>query len=349
MGLFVVSPSVLVFFGMQEQMRETIKGPILSRKRLNEELSPAKFLTSADTKGYRFRVKILENRSQPLAEVCGYLITDDSASAKKARSERLCPYGNTVPRCTKVNKENPLAVCSMYTGHSPVIICPVRFREAGIVYQHAANFFFPENSKIVALREISLEDADGKEAGNIDVILAAVNENDQIIDFGSLEIQAVYISGNINNPFKAFIANPNAGPSFHWVGQEKYPRPDWLSSTRKRLAPQLLYKGGILKTWKKKSAIALDKHLFATMPKLPEVDKAKADMAWLLYDLIQNEEGRYNLQLVKTVYTEFEPTLKILTEAPPGDVNSFLKQLEITRARRAKTLKKKNDKRNLNT
>jgi len=291
----------------------------------------------------------MENRNQPLAEVCGHLITDNSASAKAARVDRLCPYGNTVARCTKVNKDNPLAACSLYYEGATVIICPVRFRESGIVYKNAAKFFFPKAARFESLREISLVDAGGKEAGNIDVVLAALDENNHIIDFGALEIQAVYITGNIQDPFDAYISNPNAGVTFNWLGQKKYPHPDWLSSTRKRLAPQLLYKGGILKSWNKKSAIALDKHLFSTMPRFPEVDESKADMAWFLYDLVLNEEGHYDLKLARTVYTEFEPTLKILTEAPPGNVDEFLKQLEITRARRAKTLKKKNDKRNLTT
>jgi len=36
-----------------------------------------------------------------------------------------------------------------------------------------------------------------------------------------------------------------------------YPRPDYLSSSRKRLAPQLIFKGGIINAWGKKTAVAL--------------------------------------------------------------------------------------------
>ena len=41
----------------------------------------------------------------------------------------------------------------------------------------------------------------------------------------------------------------------NWKDQPNYPRPDYLSSSRKRLAPQLIFKGGIFNTWKKKTAL----------------------------------------------------------------------------------------------
>ena len=41
------------------------------------------------------------------------------------------------------------------------------------------------------------------------------------------------------------------------VSRKKVPRPDYLSSSRKRLAPQLIFKGGILKTWGRKQAVAV--------------------------------------------------------------------------------------------
>ena len=52
-----------------------------------------------------------------------------------------------------------------------------------------------------------------------------------------------------------------------------------------RLAPQLIFKGGILNTWQRKMAVALNKSFFNTLPVLDEVDKADADIAWLVYDL----------------------------------------------------------------
>jgi hypothetical protein len=71
----------------------------------------------------------------------------------------------------------------------------------------------------------------------------------------------------------------------NWSKEPNYPRPDYLSSSRKRLAPQLLFKGGILHGWKKKIAVALNKNFFDTLPEMRRVSRSKADIAWLIYDL----------------------------------------------------------------
>ena len=51
---------------------------------------------------------------QPLAEVFGYLTGDQSAQAVRYRSDRLCPFNNKVPNCTKDKAKNPLGVCSVF-------------------------------------------------------------------------------------------------------------------------------------------------------------------------------------------------------------------------------------------
>jgi len=43
------------------------------------------------------------------------------------------------------------------------------------------------------LIEVRLPDAHNKSAGNIDVVLVAYDEHEKVIDFGALEVQAVYI------------------------------------------------------------------------------------------------------------------------------------------------------------
>lgn len=97
-----------------------------------------------------------------------------------------------------------------------------------------------------ALSEIRLNDAEGKSAGNIDVVLVEYDRERRITNFGALEVQAVYISGNVRNPFAHYMARrDDPGFVIDWAGRAGFPSPDYLSS-RKRLVPQLLYKGGIL-------------------------------------------------------------------------------------------------------
>ena len=116
-----------------------------------------------------------------------------------------------------------------------------------------------------------------------------------------------------------------------WSTQPNYPRPDYLSSSRKRLAPQLLFKGGILHSWQKKIAVALNKCFFDTLPPLTTVDKSKADIAWLIYDLEMIKEGgqdRYKLTKIDQVFTEFAPALMSITTPVPGNIDDFVKLLQ---------------------
>lgn len=126
--------------------------------------------------------------------------------------------------------------------------------------------------------EIRLTDINGKAAGNIDLVLVAYERDGLVTDFGALEIQAVYISGNVRRPFRAYMTDLNQ-TTFDWSGRKEYPRADYLSSSRKRLAPQLIYKGGILHAWKKKMAVAIDRKFFESLPKLGEVKSEQADIA----------------------------------------------------------------------
>ncbi|NTU74297.1 hypothetical protein HGB07_09250, partial [Candidatus Roizmanbacteria bacterium] len=134
-------------------------------------------------------------------------------------------------------------------------------------------------------------------------------------------------SGNLRNPFDIYINNPVI--KFNWPTGYNYPKPDYLSSSRKRLIPQMLYKGGIFQTWKKKQTVALQKAFFDTLPDLPTVKKEKADIAWFLYDLVLDSSTKqYNLILVKTVYTEFESALLRVTTPEPGDISDFINTLQ---------------------
>jgi hypothetical protein len=273
----------------------------------------------------------MQTSVHPLAEVFGHLITDQSRSANRYRSQRLCPFNNKVPNCTKDKAKNPLGVCSIFHDGAPTITCPVRFREDWLITDDAAAFFFPDRAVWSSLTEVRLNDANGKSAGNIDVVLVSYDESGKVLDFGALEVQAVYISGNVRDPFEYYMKDTKGHATMDWSDQPNYPRPDYLSSSRKRLAPQLLFKGGILHAWGRKSAVALNKSFFDTLPSLTKAPKAKADIAWLLYDLERiavNGHEKYKLTKVDEVFTEFEPALLSITTPVPGQVDDFIHLLQ---------------------
>ncbi len=66
-----------------------------------------------------------------------------------------------------------------------------------------------------------MKDKYGKSAGNIDYVLVSYDSKGRVIDFGSLEVQSVYISGNLTGPFTAYLEDPKE--SFIWNNAFKYP------------------------------------------------------------------------------------------------------------------------------
>ena len=270
--------------------------------------------------------------THPLAEVFGFPPNNTFGRANRFRKNKLCPFNNRVPSCTKDKANNPLGVCSICHKNSTVITCPVRFREDWSIADEAADFFFSKNTTWTTLTEVNLNDAEGKTAGHIDLVIVSYDERGQILDFGSVEIQAVYISGNIRKPFEHYMKNmenPSLRADFSWKNKSNYPKPDFLSSSRKRLIPQVLYKGGILDAWSKKQVVVLQSCFFDTLPEMPAVEAKEADIAWLVYDLKKDkDDGKYSLKLDKTVYTKFKTAMHRITTPEPGQVGTFVEILQ---------------------
>lgn len=268
-----------------------------------------------------------KNNTQPLAEVFGFPIDDFSERAIRYRDNKLCPFNNIVSNCTKNSIEYPLGVCSLNNKGKPVIICPVRFREDWKIVSDAASFIFNEKTSWTHIGEVRLNDRFGKSAGNIDYVLVAYDSKGRILDFGSLEVQAVYISGNLTGPFSAYLENPN--PGFSWSQAFKYPKPDYLSSSRKRLVPQIIAKGSILKQWGKKQVVALQSSFYETLPELAEVKKSDSDFAFFLYDLVPiDEEKRLELRLSRIIYTQFAVALEQIAKFEAGSLSVFTQSLQ---------------------
>lgn len=264
---------------------------------------------------------------QPLGEVFGFPIENQSDRARRYRDNKLCPFNNIVSNCTKNSIEFPLGVCSLNHKGKKIIICPIRFREDWTIVSDAANIIFEGKATWTHVGEVKLKDKHGKSAGNIDYVLVSYDDKGCVLDFGSLEVQAVYISGNLTGPFTAYLEN--LSPSFSWTQAFKYPKPDYLSSSRKRLIPQIIAKGSILNQWNKKQVVALQTKFYDTLPPLPEIDKSESDFAFLLYDLVQNDVSQtYSLKLSKVLYTKFSSALEQIAKFEAGQISSFTELLQ---------------------
>lgn len=264
----------------------------------------------------------------PLAEVFGFPVSDMSPEAINHRLDRLCPFGNpSGPRCTKVSAIDPIGVCSVWDGENLAVTCPVRLRQDDLMLSDAADFFFP-GQRYVALSEVRLKDGDSKSAGNIDVVLAVLDSQGGVVDFGAIEVQSVYITGNVSAPFRAYMEDPASQWNMPWP-QQNYPSPDYLSSSRKRLAPQLWFKGGILHAWNKRMAVVVHRAFFDRLPQLEATEVAEADIAWIVYDLEQiDATGRFQLIKSEVRYTQFASALNAITISKVGDVGDFVRNLE---------------------
>lgn len=280
--------------------------------------------------------------SQPLCEVFGYSVDDFSAQANRHRQLKLCPFKNDQP-CTKNKADDPLGVCSMWEGDSPVIICPTRFMQGGQILTDTKKFLLPNTVDPQIVYEVRLVDSIGQNIGRIDgVFIEQIGGH--ITDFGPLEIQAVYISGNIRHHFEYYIADPE-----HRYNQinpdERYPRPDWLSSV-KRIVHQFNAKGTILiSAWGKRMALVAQTKFydnFTLIHGIPQVDKKDADIGIFLYEHLHDEANNsYNISLEQTIYINFDELLKRFSSIQAGNVQDFITVLEekarpkVARSRRA--------------
>tara|TARA_A100001391_G_C5067716_1_gene277569 strand:- start:1024 stop:1890 length:867 start_codon:yes stop_codon:yes gene_type:complete len=265
--------------------------------------------------------------SNPLGEIFGFLPTAKSERANLHRAHSLCPFNNKSPNCTKDKIDNPLGVCSVNTSKGYVITCPYRFRQDWKILYKAAEIFFPKGSKWAAIPEVKLKDADGQSAGNIDFVLVQYDSQGNIVDFGGVEVQAVYISGNVRNPFEKYMESP--GNSLDWPKGSNYPSPDFLSSSKKRLVPQLLSKGSIFDAWGKHTAIVLDEPFYSTLPNLEESDADQSRLHWLVFKLSESDSvDQLDLLHERTIHTEYESAMSSFTAPRAGDIGDFLNKLQ---------------------
>jgi hypothetical protein len=199
-----------------------------------------------------------------------------------------------------------------------------------LITDDAASFFFEEGVRWSSLTEVQLADAYGKSAGNIDVVLIAYDDAGKMVDFGAIDIQTAFISGDARDPFDYYMKDPKANSLMDWSAQSNYPLPDFVSAIRESLVPQLIFKGSILNSWNKKMAIAIDRSYFETLQNLVSVQKEDAEIAWFIYDLelvASGEKEHYELRRGNVVYTKFQQTLAALSASYPDNIDHFMKLL----------------------
>lgn len=122
----------------------------------------------------------------------------------------------------------------------------------------------------------------GKPAGKIDLVIASQRQG---LRWFGLEVQAVYFSGPGMEPeFVALREDQHDQPPYPLHNR----RPDWRSSSAKRLMPQLQIKGPTLRRWHSRIAVAVDHPFFASLGGASAQSSQNldaGDVVWLVPEL----------------------------------------------------------------
>ncbi len=116
------------------------------------------------------------------------------------------------------------------------------------------------------------------------------------MEWYGLEIQAVYFSGpGMSTQFNILANDENIIPPY----PDRLRRPDWRSSSAKRLMPQLQVKVPTVRRWNSKIAVAVDKPFFDSVggpSDSPSRDINDGDIIWLVPELTHDSEnGHFQL------------------------------------------------------
>ncbi len=214
-----------------------------------------------------------------------------------------CPFQHDKPMCHKAG-----GVCSIQlyeddgTGHvqraegPPVIVCPSRFEQDNLLIQWLGEIVGFPSADLSLAREIPFMEsiATNKPAGKIDLVVART-AGDRL-DWYGLEIQAVYFSGpGMTSEFTLMRGDKTPNPPY----PASVRRPDWRSSSAKRLMPQLQVKVPTLRRWGSKMAVAVDQPFFESIggpsPSFSR-DLGDGDIIWLVPTLSLTEDGGYLLE-----------------------------------------------------
>jgi hypothetical protein len=194
-------------------------------------------------------------------EFFGFSPTDTSRAATTARANKTCAFVNG--RCTKVLHDGTVSgVCSVKQATlPPVIICPNRmYARHYRVLLDTARACFGKKTRLIRSQAGSKRDGNdvivfgrgwgkelrlpGRGAGKrgsyfVDWILAAIDKEGELREFVAVEVQTMDTTGSYRSEVEAY----NSGADFQATSDAGI---NW-ENVSKRILPQLIYKGHVLR------------------------------------------------------------------------------------------------------
>ena len=247
-------------------------------------------------------------------------------AALKQTASPPCPFQAGNPPCSKKG-----GVCSIQSRENdPVITCPRRFEEGNLIPLWLAEIVGFQDVYVAPEVPFMRSPSTGRAAGRIDLVVAG---NSHASDWYGLEIQAVYFSGKgMEADFRMLLESEEMAPPSPTAVR----RPDWRSSSAKRLMPQLQVKGPTLRRWGTKLAVSVDYPFFEAIggpSDNPSHDLDDGDIVWLVprmgaerrlkrghWEVLSLEASSDKLLAADTIKrTEFEQHLRDKLEKLGGD------------------------------
>ena len=249
----------------------------------------------------------------PLDDIAEILGEPAGAMRNPANADYQCPYIAGI--CTKIshNLTTPFPVCSIYRrrGVTPVCVCPNRFLEVQIqndVIRECWTGNPPAKPEIVS--EVSME-----RFGSVDFVIADIDPGGtKVLDFISVELQAVDITGSYLPSYEAITNNEAAMDSrptygFNWA------------NVRKRFISQIISKGFHHHHWGTRIVAVIQEDLFTEFNKhamIPAVSMNQSNIVFLLYQFVRTD-ARWTMTFQRAVPTTHAGVMTAaLYETPPA-------------------------------
>ena len=163
-----------------------------------------------------------------------------------------------------------------------IIMCPKRFNQDHEVHKWLGRIAGFEDVYVAPEVPFMRSPDTGRAAGRIDLVLSG---DEAASEWFGLEIQAVYFSGpNMAQDFRILLEDDERLPPAPTAMR----RPDWRSSSAKRLMPQLMVKIPTLRQWGKKLAVAVDVPFFEAIggkTSQPSHDLNEGDIIWMVMEV----------------------------------------------------------------
>ncbi len=260
------------------------------------------------------------------------LSRDERQGFALSEVDRPCPFRIGGGGCTKKGGvcsfrlyEESDGVASAVSGAEDGlrVLCPRRFEENARIFRWVGETLLgTEDPQMATEIGFLSSPGGGTHVGRIDMVLTNHDAGTAAFDWCALEIQAVYFSGrSMSEEFRHITTSEAEQPPF----PSHTRRPDYRSSGPKRLMPQLQIKVPTLRRWGKKMAVVVDKHFYASMGDIEEVDDlSSGDIVWFTVDFERDDAGR-RFQLVpdRVHVTTLERATEGLTGGKPVTLSAF--------------------------